>query len=589
MTHLELPVADIQPHSRTVREVVDKFWVDTDEYRDMVRLSKELAKRNVFFLEQLVFSVGRRNWRPADAIFTTGSKRLQRFQQRVDNLEPAQLQWMGKFVVCPKATRLLNGEFLQVGPSPTAISSMLFSDLSHDKTVFNAHNVWRNSLVQNPNLEEWERVWEEPRWEIYTDGSFSGAGSNPRGAYGVVLWRKDGEETLLFGGNYNGPFLSSTRMETFGIAHAVTICPPGCKVTIYTDAQNCVFASKTFVTDRKLAGTAKRTKYIDFMLWEYIAYVCKTLRLEVQFIWVKAHAGNPGNELADRVATHYLMRQLTESWKLDSNLASRDYEWCGPDGRALSAPVKTLITRTWKGTVRCLIEDKMESRNARFHTPMFVYAPPPASTTHFVMKTKETTALRFHTQLLYDILALGGNLLKWKKVQKPLDKCQQCGYCQETWLHAFGCIMDAQKMYMVKTALVLLLAQILQKSEGLILEGLKCVFPERTIYSCVANIFGMMDAKKIKTIRHVWELPKEEAREIMKTIMAFIRDQYITEIWRPKALLRARLRNQVWDPGIGDGDPHDYDNQRANQVLRREWRDYLPVVARRLGRWDDVD
>ena len=131
--------------------------------------------------------------------------------------------------------------------------------------------------------------------------------------------------------------------------------------------------------------------------------------------------------------------------------------------------------------------------------------------------------------------------------------------------------MDAQKMYMVKTALVLFLAQILQKSEGLILEGLKWVFPERTIYSCVVNIFGMMDAKKIKTIRHVWELPKEEAREIMKTIMAFIRDQYITEIWRPKALLRARLRNQVWDPGIGDGDPHDYDNQRTNQVLRREW------------------
>ena len=136
----------------------------------------------------------------------------------------------------------------------------------------------------------------------YTDGSAKG---NPGpGGYGVVL------SCVLASGREARQELSegfrrttNNRMELLAVIVALEALKRPCAVTLYSDSRYVVDA----VQKRWLEGWQRRgwktagkapVKNID--LWQRFLEARKPH--EVEFRWVKGHAGNPGNERCDELA-----------------------------------------------------------------------------------------------------------------------------------------------------------------------------------------------------------------------------------------------------------------------------------------------
>ncbi len=131
---------------------------------------------------------------------------------------------------------------------------------------------------------------------MYTDGACSG---NPGpGGWGVVIYQ-DGKERELKGGE---PATTNNRMELMAAIKALETVPPGTTVTLYTDSQYVKNGVTDWIKGWKRNGwkTAARKPVKNKDLWEPLDALATSR--EVTWKWVKGHAGDHGNETADRLA-----------------------------------------------------------------------------------------------------------------------------------------------------------------------------------------------------------------------------------------------------------------------------------------------
>lgn len=122
-------------------------------------------------------------------------------------------------------------------------------------------------------------------YEAWTDGSCDNIRTKAGGSGYIVL--KDGEVIK----SRSKGFLNTTnnRMELLAIISAVNSVPVGHSVLIHTDSQYCILA---------LDG---RDHKANADLINLFHKVSKPLK-QVYFEWVKGHAGNRYNEIADDLA-----------------------------------------------------------------------------------------------------------------------------------------------------------------------------------------------------------------------------------------------------------------------------------------------
>lgn len=132
--------------------------------------------------------------------------------------------------------------------------------------------------------------------EIYSDGACSG---NPGpGGWGVLLnWH--GKEKELWGGE---PETTNNRMELRAAIEGLNALTRPCKVTLYTDSRYVMDGITKWIHGWKKNGwrTADKKPVKNVELWQALDEALK--RHEVNWIWVKGHAGNAGNERADSLA-----------------------------------------------------------------------------------------------------------------------------------------------------------------------------------------------------------------------------------------------------------------------------------------------
>lgn len=132
---------------------------------------------------------------------------------------------------------------------------------------------------------------------IYTDGYCK---PNPGvGGYGAVL-TYDEHENELMGGYRN---TTNNRMELLAPIIALKALKEGCRVTVYSDSKYVVDAvSKGWAQKWRSKGWKRNRKEraINPDLWEQL--LAEIERHDVEFRWVKGHAGHPGNERADRLS-----------------------------------------------------------------------------------------------------------------------------------------------------------------------------------------------------------------------------------------------------------------------------------------------
>lgn len=132
--------------------------------------------------------------------------------------------------------------------------------------------------------------------EIYTDGACSG---NPGpGGWGVLI-QENGEEQRLSGGE---PDTTNNRMELMAAIEALNHFSEGTDLTIYTDSQYVKNGVTTWIEGWKRNGwkTAARKPVKNQDLWQRLDTLAAARK--VTWKWVKGHAGDPGNEEADRLA-----------------------------------------------------------------------------------------------------------------------------------------------------------------------------------------------------------------------------------------------------------------------------------------------
>lgn len=138
--------------------------------------------------------------------------------------------------------------------------------------------------------------------EIFTDGACSG---NPGpGGWGAVL-RFAGKEKELSGGEKE---TTNNRMELTAVIMALSALKEPCKVKLTTDSKYvCDAINQRWVYGWRANGWRKADKKpaLNVDLWEELLPLLETH--EVEFLWVKGHAGHPENERCDALAVAYYL------------------------------------------------------------------------------------------------------------------------------------------------------------------------------------------------------------------------------------------------------------------------------------------
>ena len=133
--------------------------------------------------------------------------------------------------------------------------------------------------------------------EIFTDGACSG---NPGpGGWGAMLRCGDHEKELS-GGEAE---TTNNRMELTAVIAALSALKRPCKVTLTTDSKYVVDSiTKGWAKKWQANGWRKPDKKpaLNTDLWEKLLTLLEVH--DVQFVWVKGHAGHPENERCDTLA-----------------------------------------------------------------------------------------------------------------------------------------------------------------------------------------------------------------------------------------------------------------------------------------------
>ena len=131
---------------------------------------------------------------------------------------------------------------------------------------------------------------------IYTDGACSG---NPGpGGWGAVL-RYGSAEKELHGGDQ---LTTNNRMELMAAIQALEALTRPVHVKLHTDSRYLLDGITKWLANWQRNGwkTKSRHPVKNVDLWQRL--VAAMAPHDVTWLWVKGHAGDPGNERADELA-----------------------------------------------------------------------------------------------------------------------------------------------------------------------------------------------------------------------------------------------------------------------------------------------
>jgi ribonuclease HI len=132
--------------------------------------------------------------------------------------------------------------------------------------------------------------------EIHTDGACSG-NPGPGGWGAVLVWRERVRELSGF-----APQTTNNRMELQAAIEALEALRRPMRVRLVTDSNYLRHGITEWLPAWKARGwrTADKKPVKNQDLWQRLE--AALARHEVEWAWIRGHAGDPGNERADQLA-----------------------------------------------------------------------------------------------------------------------------------------------------------------------------------------------------------------------------------------------------------------------------------------------
>jgi len=132
--------------------------------------------------------------------------------------------------------------------------------------------------------------------EIFSDGACSG---NPGpGGWGTIM--RSGSQVRELSGY--SPDTTNNRMEMLGAISGLEALKRPCRVRVTTDSQYLVKGMTEWIHGWQKKGwkNSKKEEVLNRDLWERLLVLSRTH--QVEWAWVRGHAGHPENERCDELA-----------------------------------------------------------------------------------------------------------------------------------------------------------------------------------------------------------------------------------------------------------------------------------------------
>ena len=133
---------------------------------------------------------------------------------------------------------------------------------------------------------------------IYTDGACKG---NPGpGGWGVLM--QSGQAVKELCGGELGT--TNNRMEIMAVIEALPALKRPCQVTLYSDSEYVRKGITEWIVGWKARNwrTAAKAPVKNVDLWQRLDALVAGSGHQIDWRWVRGHAGDPGNERADALA-----------------------------------------------------------------------------------------------------------------------------------------------------------------------------------------------------------------------------------------------------------------------------------------------
>lgn len=208
---------------------------------------------------------------------------------------------------------------------------------------------------------------------IFTDGSSLG---NPGpGGWGTIIWNKTKKEVVELGGN--NPKTTNNRMEMTAaieaLAYIESLDQEELAITVYADSQYVINGITKWVFGWEESGwiTKNKQSVLNKDLWQLLS--AKTRNMEIEWKYVEGHAGIPGNDRVDAIATEFaagknpiLFKGRFEEYEIDiKNLQPAFAAGAKKEGKVYSylsmVDGEIQTHKTWKDC-----EARVKGKKARF-------------------------------------------------------------------------------------------------------------------------------------------------------------------------------------------------------------------------------
>ena len=136
---------------------------------------------------------------------------------------------------------------------------------------------------------------------VYTDGACSG---NPGiGGWGAVILIPNKEPIHLNGGSNQ---TTNNQMELTAAIKVLQYFKEPLDIKLYTDSKYVMNGIESWIVNWKKNGwkTSAKKPVKNKEMWEELDI--QILKHSIQWQWVKGHAGNKHNEMADFLARRYI-------------------------------------------------------------------------------------------------------------------------------------------------------------------------------------------------------------------------------------------------------------------------------------------